>query len=104
MFKFTLGVRLGIQGDRTFQSGAAGYGEAGQPALWILLGWTVRSFAYLMHCVQLAAAKPRQEPEPAPPQTVNHAASSRCLHAQMTASSSPESSLASEPTIPPPIG
>lgn len=105
MFKFTVGVRLGIQGDRTFQSGAAGYGEAGQAALGTLLGWTVRSFAYLMHCVQLAAAEPRQrEPEPAPPQTESHAASSRSLHAQITASFSPESSLASGPTISPPIG
>lgn len=75
MFKFTLGLRLGIQWDRTFQSGAAGNGEAGQPVLWTLLGWTVRSFAYLMHCVQLAAAEPRQrEPKPAPPQTESHSA------------------------------
>lgn len=59
MFKFTLGVRLGIQGDRTFQSGAAGYGEAGQPALWILLGWTVKEL-----CVPhaLCAARSRETP------------------------------------------
>lgn len=67
-------------------------------------GLDAGSFAYLTHCVEFAAAEPREwEPEPAPPQTQTHTASSRCLHAQITASSSP-SPLASEPIISLPIG
>lgn len=97
---------MGIQGDRTFPSvGQQGPGEDRQPAPGTLLGWTVGSFAYLMHCVQLAAAEPRErEPEPAPPQTDTHSASSRYFHAQITASSSPDSSLASESILSLPIG
>lgn len=101
----TLGLKLGIQRDRTFPRGAAGSRKGWTACPFDSAGVDGWELAYLTHGVELAAEELWEwEPKPAPPQTETHAASSRYLHAQITASSSPGSSLASKPVISLPIG